>query len=287
MAISLTLSDLFKSSFHATPHPYLLLNPDLRIIDANDCYLAATMTRRGDILQAGMFEVFPDNPDDPNASGVTNLNRSLVRVLDTGTLDRMALQRYDIRNTEGAFEERWWQPLNIPVFDEQGHLSTIVHYVEDVTEARHNGPGSEASPRDVESEDALAAAIDASLHEADGHFARQTALLEELKRQGHSTEIVESLLASLAQVLAGHRLYAQKLRRVSRSRTAGPDLHAEWSSAISVARSQLNRLDQLVAELRHSIASSRQTIEDSRTLATDPVEAGNPLHDSSGKGGGQ
>ena len=33
------------------------------------------------IMGKGMFEVFPDNPDDPNATGVSNLRDSLERVL--------------------------------------------------------------------------------------------------------------------------------------------------------------------------------------------------------------
>jgi hypothetical protein len=274
MAFALSLSDLFKSSFYATPHPYLLLNPNLQIIDANDCYLAATMTRRADIMQAGMFEVFPDNPADPNASGVSNLSKSLVRVLDTGQLDRMPLQRYDIRDEEGAFQERWWQPLNIPVFDENGRLATIVHYVEDVTEAQRAVGGFGSLPNDRETETALAAAVESSLREAEAHFVRQRAIIEELQRKGQPTKIVQSLFASLEKILAGHREYAQRLRQVSRVRSSAEDLYVQWSSAIADARSQLNRLDGLLGELRQNIGTSRQTIEESRLLIIDAKDGG-------------
>lgn len=276
MAIALTLVDLFKSSFYATPHPYLLLNPNLKIIDANDCYLAATMTRRGDIMQAGMFDVFPDNPADPNASGVANLSQSLIQVLDTGKLDRMPLQRYDVRDAEGAFQERWWQPLNIPVFDEQGHLATIVHYVEDVSGARRGSLDSAATPRDLEGKNALATAIELSLREADAHFVRQKEIINELKLKGQPARTVELLMGSLEQILAGHRQYAQKLRRAGKSRASAEALHSEWAAAIAVARSRLNRLDDLLGELRHSIGSSKQAIDDSRMLMTDRTEGGDP-----------
>jgi signal transduction histidine kinase/CheY-like chemotaxis protein len=50
----------------------------------------------------------------------------------------MALQRYDIpidRNDAGKhFVERYWSPVNVPVFGADGQLTHIIHRVEDVTE---------------------------------------------------------------------------------------------------------------------------------------------------------
>ena len=71
------------------------------------------MTRRGDILGRGIFEVFPDNPDDPDATGVRNLRESFDRVIRTKQPDAMAVQKYDIRRPESegdGFEERFWSP---------------------------------------------------------------------------------------------------------------------------------------------------------------------------------
>jgi PAS domain S-box-containing protein len=95
------------------------------------------MTRREDILGRGLFEVFPDNPDDAAATGVGNLKASLDRVLQNRFADAMALQKYDIRRPEsdgGGFEERYWSPFNSPVFDRNRNLTYIIHRVEDVTE---------------------------------------------------------------------------------------------------------------------------------------------------------
>jgi PAS domain S-box-containing protein len=123
----------FRQTFDQAPHPYLLLKPELVIADANAAYLAATLTRKGDIVGCGLFEVFPDNPDLDEADGVVNLGRSLETVLATQAPHRMARQRYDVRNRDGAFEERWWEPLNAPIFDIDGRLSLILHHVRDVT----------------------------------------------------------------------------------------------------------------------------------------------------------
>src|SRR5262245_36438513 len=126
----------FKTLFESTPGLYLALTPDLRIVAVSDAYLRATMTKRRDILGRDLFDVFPDNPADPNATGTRNLRASLLRVIEHRTQDVMPIQKYDIRRPEaegGGFEERHWSPINTPVFDENGDLQYIIHRVEDVT----------------------------------------------------------------------------------------------------------------------------------------------------------
>lgn len=127
----------FRILFESAPGLYLVLTPDLTIVAASDAYLRATMTIREQILGRGLFDVFPDNPDDPAASGVRNLKASLDRVLQNRAPDHMAVQKYDIRRPEsegGSFEERYWSPVNSPVFGREGEIAYIIHRVEDVTE---------------------------------------------------------------------------------------------------------------------------------------------------------
>src|SRR6185503_9826413 len=112
------------------PGLYLVLTPDLRIVAVSDAYLRATMTAREKILGRHLFEVFPDNQDDPAATGVSNLRASLERVLETKAADAMAVQKYDIRRPEsegGGFEERLWSPMNSPVLQADGTLAYIIH----------------------------------------------------------------------------------------------------------------------------------------------------------------
>jgi len=124
----------FQRLFESVPGLYLILLPDLTIIAVSDAYLKATMTRREEILGRGLFDVFPDNPDDPAATGVSNLRASLNYVLQNGTAHTMAVQKYDIRRPDGSFEVRYWSPLNKPVFDDNNKILYIIHRVEDVTE---------------------------------------------------------------------------------------------------------------------------------------------------------
>lgn len=127
----------FRRLFDAAPGLYLALTVDLTIVAVTDSYLAATMTRREDILGRSLFDVFPDNPDDPGATGERNLRSSLRRVVEEAVVDRMAVQKYDIRRPDdegGEFEERYWAPVNSPVLGDDGRLLYIIHSVEDVTD---------------------------------------------------------------------------------------------------------------------------------------------------------
>lgn len=127
----------FRALFEAAPGLYLVLDPELRIVAASDAYLRATMTRRDQIIGRGLFEVFPDNPDDPEATGVSNLSASLERVRRHRVPDTMAVQKYDIQRPEdegGGFEERYWSPKNTPVLDTSGEVAYIIHRVQDVTD---------------------------------------------------------------------------------------------------------------------------------------------------------
>src|SRR5437773_1829902 len=98
----------FQLLFERAPGLYLVLKPDLTIAAVTDAYLAATMTAREHVVGRGIFEVFPDNPDDPATEGVRNLRASLERAARDLVTDAMPVQRYDIARPDGTFEQRYW-----------------------------------------------------------------------------------------------------------------------------------------------------------------------------------
>jgi signal transduction histidine kinase/CheY-like chemotaxis protein len=127
----------FRLLFESVPGLYLVLMPDFRIIAVSDAYLRATMTKRESILGRDIFDVFPDNPQDPTATGVRNLRASLEAVLREKRSNAMAVQKYDIQRPAsegGGFETRYWSPVNSPAIDSEGQVVHIIHRVEDVTE---------------------------------------------------------------------------------------------------------------------------------------------------------
>ena len=128
----------FQLLFEKSPGAYLVAAPDadFTLVAVSDAYLRATLTTREGILGRPFFEVFPDNPADPNATGVRNLRASLERAVATRAPDTMAVQKYDIRRPEaegGGFEERYWSPINTPVLSPEGKVLYLLHRVEDVT----------------------------------------------------------------------------------------------------------------------------------------------------------
>jgi PAS domain-containing protein len=121
---------LFRDLLEETPLPYMVIDPrpGLHIVDVNDAYAAATLTTRAQAAAGRLFDVFPDNPDDPGADGVSNLYESLQRAAQSGEPHAMMIQRYDVRDAHGQFVQRYWRPINTPIFDEAGKLVYLLHF---------------------------------------------------------------------------------------------------------------------------------------------------------------
>jgi len=124
---------VLQSLFESLPGLFVILTPELRIVSASDAYLDATMTTREQLIGRDIFEIFPDNPSDADATGLSNLRASLNRVLLTAAPETMAIQKYDIRRPDGAFEERYWSPMNTAVLGANRRVEYLIHRVEDVT----------------------------------------------------------------------------------------------------------------------------------------------------------
>jgi diguanylate cyclase (GGDEF)-like protein len=109
------------------------------------------MTQREEIVGRTIFDVFPDNPEDLNATGVANLSASLQRVLATGARDKMPIQKYDIPSPgSDRFEPRYWAPENRPVMGDDGRVAFILHCVRNVTDRVMQAARVENLGRDLE-----------------------------------------------------------------------------------------------------------------------------------------
>src|ERR1700761_2595231 len=104
----------FSSIFAASPTPYLLIAPDDRwtLLAANKAYFTATMTTSAQLIGRALFDIFPDNPDDPAADGVRSIRASLEHVVRDRVRHSMAVVRFDIRRPDGQYEERYWSTVN-------------------------------------------------------------------------------------------------------------------------------------------------------------------------------
>ncbi|MFG2937361.1 PP2C family protein-serine/threonine phosphatase [Streptomyces sp. NPDC048282] len=126
----------YAAVFQTLPGMVALLTPELVYADANEEFLRMAGRRRENMIGRYLFDVFPDNPNDSTATGMRNLETSLLRVLATGERDTMVLQRYDVElpDRPGHWEQRYWSPVNVPVLGPDGKVVLLVHRVEEVTE---------------------------------------------------------------------------------------------------------------------------------------------------------
>ncbi|KUO08518.1 PP2C family protein-serine/threonine phosphatase [Streptomyces sp. DSM 15324] len=199
----------YAAVFQCLPGMVALLTPDLVYADVNEEFLRVAGRRREQMVGRHLFEVFPDNPNDPGASGVRNLEASLRRVLATGERDAMALQRYDVQDPErpGEWDERYWSPVNAPVLGPDGSVVLLVHRVEEVTELiRARGSRSAGGPG------SRTRVLEAELYTR----ARELQEVNERLRQSHARErevalaLQEAMLPARRQV--GHHHAAVRYR---------------------------------------------------------------------------
>lgn len=133
--------------FTAAPTPFVLLDPELTILDVNEAHLAATGRCREELVGKHVFDAFPADPGSPDEDGVANMRASLERARDSGQADTMAVQRYDIPVPgTGEFLERYWSPVNVPILDDHGNCELLLHRVEDVTDFVLEGRRGRSEP---------------------------------------------------------------------------------------------------------------------------------------------
>lgn len=119
------------------PDTIVFLSPELKVIEATDEYLKATMKTRDELVGQDFFTTFPDNPDELLSHNMVIVRDSLMRVITNKEADLLPTIRYDIPKPEsqgGGFEERYWEAVHKPVLDNDGNLEYIIQRTSDVTQ---------------------------------------------------------------------------------------------------------------------------------------------------------
>lgn len=224
----------FRALFEASPTPFLVVAPPgWIIVAANDARLEITGTTRDGQIGRPLFEIFPDDPNDARADGVSKLRASLERVLATRASDSMAVQRYAVRGPDGRFVERWWSPVNVPVFDSGGEVQFIIHRVEEVTDIVRLRGEAEARDQLIRDQEGLIARLretEAALREGD---RRMRLMVNELNHRVKNT--LATVQSITAQTLRAHgdqgAAEAVAARLIALSRAHDLLTHHHWVGA--------------------------------------------------------
>lgn len=131
----------FSVLFNKSPAACMAMDTDFTIVAVTDAHLEATSALREDIVGRNIFDAFPENPDQADGNGLSNVRASMLRVLQTRQPDVMPIQRYDVPlqgQPEAGFVVRYWKPMHYPVLDSVGEVAYIIQHVENVTQGMTN-----------------------------------------------------------------------------------------------------------------------------------------------------
>lgn len=126
--------ELLASSAPESHAASMLLDRDLRIRGLNATYEAISLRDRKDMLGEYVFDVFPDDPDEPRASGSSQLAVSVESALRSNGTDTMPIVRYDIVDpaTPDTFLTKLWTCTNTAV-DDGAEVIGALHQVAEIT----------------------------------------------------------------------------------------------------------------------------------------------------------
>lgn len=121
--------------FASAPSPYVLLDPNLRIVWANNAYFEVTGREKDTLIGRILTEEFAAPSDSVSDQMLRN---SFRRVFATGRTDHLPLISYPIMADDGRIEERYWSATHTPILDAQGRVEYILQNTMDVTDLYHS-----------------------------------------------------------------------------------------------------------------------------------------------------
>jgi PAS domain S-box-containing protein len=150
---------LYQSIFEHSPNAYLVLTPNLKIINGNDAFVKVTRIGREVFAGKYMFDAFPGNTEEEN-TGVQELMASWDRVLASKRTDMLKEKRYDVQNVRGIWETRIWNGTSWPVLDDKERITALVLGVNEIIKKNEVSEMIAIAAKAIERSNKLAAKVD-------------------------------------------------------------------------------------------------------------------------------
>jgi len=126
------------AAFEASPNPYVLVTPDLRIAEVNQAYMDVTGAKRSEVLGQPLFAAFDSGPGSDAPENVRQVRASLEKAHDTRQRDHLAVVRFSMPRTQPdgseIFEERLWSATHTPILNADGEVVMLLQHTTDVTD---------------------------------------------------------------------------------------------------------------------------------------------------------
>lgn len=119
-----------------SPHIVIDIDyPTLTILEQNDAHVSIALKGGDDVVGKPFLEAFPDTSEKYLRTGTSDVVESIHRVITTGKPDVMPDVKYDLKDKDGNWVEKYWSATHYPIFD-GGKLVAVYQDTKDITEER-------------------------------------------------------------------------------------------------------------------------------------------------------
>jgi PAS domain S-box-containing protein len=129
------LAQQFQIMFDSVPGMFLVFHPkSFDVIAVSEDYLVTLGVSRREIVGRNLFDILPQQPDDPMHM---RLRESFDSVVETSEPDLLQVQSFLLPRADGTkvVDERYWAMSNTPVTGPDGRPKHVMLRMQDVTEA--------------------------------------------------------------------------------------------------------------------------------------------------------
>ena len=269
--------EFYWSIFWFSPFPTVIISPDpenFTVVDANIAYLDLIDSSLAQVAGKTIFAA----ENFWNCHGKSALFASCIRVLESKKCDIMEIQRYNLPTKSPAsslsvsFQEKYWRPVNSPVFRSDGSVQALIYGLMDVSDSicsRRNEtlchPGDVTSSSIIGMKCSEGGQIEASFaHQKSGGDRRMEGGNQTLKSSNLQLQVSNQGLASFMRVF-------RDLIKITDSSRA-PSLQSRFICFQRELRESNKALTDSYLELQVSnqgLTSSNKSFRESNQILTD------------------